>query len=148
MTLEKLERMAQRERERQEKFERRVFCCISTACLSAGAGRTINALQEAVDACQCDENDVEVVQTGCMGLCSRGPLVRVEDKTDETLIYADVDIDLSHQIIAKHVPMGKLKDETDSEDVEELREKLKKARRRKGLKNTFWGQIHLSSRNK
>jgi bidirectional [NiFe] hydrogenase diaphorase subunit len=139
MTLEKLERMAQRERERQEKFERRVFCCISTACLSAGAGRTINVLQEAVDACQCDENDVEVVQTGCMGLCSRGPLVRIEDKSAKTLIYADVDIDLSHHIIAKHVPMGKLKDEIDSEEIEELREKLKKARRRKGFEKHILG---------
>lgn len=139
MTLEKLEKMAQRERERQEKFERRLFCCISTACLSAGAGRTINALKEAVDACQCKENDVEVVQTGCMGLCSRGPLVRVEDKSEETLIYADVDIDVSQQIIAKYVPMGKLKDKSVSEDVQEIREKLKKARRRKGLEQHILG---------
>ena len=139
MTLEKLERMAQRECERQEKFERRIFCCISTACLSAGAGRTINALRESVDACQCKENDVEVVQTGCMGLCSRGPLVRTEKKLGETLIYADVDIDVSHQIIAKHVPMGKLKDQADSENMEELREKLKKARRRKGLEKHILG---------
>ena len=139
MTLEKLERMAQRERDRQEKFERRIFCCISTACLSAGAGRTINALHEAVDACQCEENDVEVVQTGCMGLCSRGPLVRIEHKSEETLMYADVDVDLSQEIIAKHVPMGKLKTEAVSEEVQGLREQLKKARRRKGLEKHILG---------
>ncbi|UCF60757.1 MAG: NAD(P)H-dependent oxidoreductase subunit E [Anaerolineaceae bacterium] len=139
MTLEKLERMAQRERQRQEKFERRIFCCISTACLSAGAGQTINALQEAVDACHCKENDVEVVQTGCMGLCSRGPLVRVEDKSAETLIYADVDVDLSQQIISKHVPMRKLTDESIPEEMQELRENLKKARRRKRLEKHILG---------
>jgi bidirectional [NiFe] hydrogenase diaphorase subunit len=133
MSLEKLERLAQRERERQEKFERRIFCCISTACLSAGAGRTFTALQETVDACHCKENEVEVVKTGCMGLCSRGPLVRINEKSGEEILYADVDVDVTHQIVGKHVPLGRLDDESSIEAILQIRENIKKARRRKGL---------------
>ena len=36
MSFEKLEALGQKERARQEQYKRRIFCCTSTACLSAG----------------------------------------------------------------------------------------------------------------
>ncbi|GAG52187.1 unnamed protein product, partial [marine sediment metagenome] len=107
MSREKLDQMAARERERQAGFDRRIYCCISTACLSAGAGKTIQSLKRGLEASQSGDK-VEVVQTGCMGLCSRGPLTRVQEKTGEELYYADVSPELAEQLIAKHVPLAKL----------------------------------------
>jgi len=47
MNDQRLRKMAQKEQERQAGFKRRIFCCTSTACLSAGAGVTRTALDQA-----------------------------------------------------------------------------------------------------
>lgn len=106
MITDKLNEIAEQEKCRQEKYEHRIFCCTSTACLSAGAGQTVSHLINAVDACKCDEYTAEVVKTGCMGLCSRGPLVRVESKGEEAILYGDVGTEIAQQIVAKHIPVN------------------------------------------
>jgi len=118
----KLKSLGQKELEKQEKYERRIFCCTSTACLSAGAGPTHTSLKQAVDACKCDEHEAEVVQTGCMGLCSRGPLVRVEAKKQDPVLYGDVSTEIAQQIIARHVPIKsqELDVDPDEDDDETL----------------------------
>ena len=105
MNDQKLRKLAQEERERQSRFSRRLFCCTSTACLSAGAGLTRTALDQAVAACECDKDEVEVVPTGCMGLCSRGPLVRVESKDEKPVLFGDVSAEVAQQIVARYVPV-------------------------------------------
>jgi len=141
MSREKLDQMAARERERQAEFDRRIYCCISTACLSAGAGKTMQSLKHGLEATQSGEK-VEVVQTGCMGLCSRGPLVRVREKDGEELYYADVSPELAEEVIAKHVPLAKLgaEDEELSPELLETRTKLEAARRKRSLKKHILSQ--------
>jgi bidirectional [NiFe] hydrogenase diaphorase subunit len=141
MSREKLDQKAARERERQEGFDRRIFCCISTACLSAGAGQTIQALRHGLEASQSGDK-IEVVQTGCMGLCSRGPLVRVKEKLGEEVYYADVSPELSEQLIAKHVPLVKLNGKGDelSPELLEIRMRLEAARRKRTLKKHILSQ--------
>ena len=104
MKLEELEKLGQKELERQENIERRIFCCTSTACLSAGAGQTLTSLQQSLAACKCGKNEAEVVPTGCIGLCSQGPLVRVEAKGEETVLYGNVTTEAAQQIVQCHVP--------------------------------------------
>jgi bidirectional [NiFe] hydrogenase diaphorase subunit len=98
-----LEALAQEERARQEQFHQRVFCCTSTACLSAGAGDTVNALDQAVKDRHCDKQEIEVVRTGCMGLCSHGPLVRVECKDESPTLYGGVTAKIASDIIQNHI---------------------------------------------
>lgn len=50
-----------------------------------------------------EKYEAEVVPTGCMGLCSRGPLVRVEAGEQEPLLYGDVTAEVARQIIAHHL---------------------------------------------
>ena len=99
-----LEELAQAERARQEKFQQRIYCCASTACLSAGAGDTVSALEQGIKNCRSGEHGVEVVKTGCMGLCSQGPLVRVESKDEPPALYGGVTPKIACEIIEKHVP--------------------------------------------
>jgi bidirectional [NiFe] hydrogenase diaphorase subunit len=96
VNFQKLEQLGQKERERQDKFERRIFCCNSTACLSAGAAQTRAALEEATQ----EEPDTGIVKTGCMGLCSRGPLVRIESKDEASVLVGDVTPDIAAQIVS------------------------------------------------
>ena len=79
MTYEKLRQAGEAERNRQSALQARVFSCASTACLAAGGEEAYQALDQAVDQSNENGRGAELVRTGCMGLCSRGPLVRVPD---------------------------------------------------------------------
>ena len=74
MTVEELSEMQAQETERQQKLQNRLLCCTAAGCVSCGADRLRHALADAV-AAQGRSAEVEVCGTGCMGLCSRGPLV-------------------------------------------------------------------------
>jgi bidirectional [NiFe] hydrogenase diaphorase subunit len=103
MNFKELQELGQKELERQEQIEHRIFCCTSTACLSAGAGPTHLALDESVEEIDSESTNSEVVKTGCMGLCSRGPLVRVESKGTDDHFYQDVTPEVAQAIVSKHV---------------------------------------------
>ncbi|MCK4724444.1 MAG: NADH-quinone oxidoreductase subunit L [Anaerolineales bacterium] len=119
MNYEGLQELAAKELARQEQYKRRIFCCTSTACLSAGAGLTHTTMKQSVDACTCDEYEAEVVKTGCMGLCSRGPLVRVETKDEDSVLYGDVSPDTALQIVAQHVPLGTSEEDVEGDELDE-----------------------------
>jgi bidirectional [NiFe] hydrogenase diaphorase subunit len=144
MNYEGLQELAVKELARQEQFKRRIFCCTSTACLSARAGLTHTTLKQSVDACKCDEHEAEVVQTGCMGLCSRGPLVRVETKDEDSVLYGDVSPDTALQIVAQHVPLGTSEEDVEGDELDEsvtphdiphYRASLRQAQTQKGLES-------------
>ncbi|MBK5106748.1 MAG: NADH-quinone oxidoreductase subunit NuoF [Anaerolineales bacterium] len=116
MKFDHLKELGEKERTRQEQYKRRIFCCTSTACLSAGAGQVHSTLEQAVAACQCDEHEAEVVKTGCLGLCSAGPLVRVEQKEQDAVLYGDVSPEAAQYIVSKHVPITKDDNQVEDED--------------------------------
>jgi bidirectional [NiFe] hydrogenase diaphorase subunit len=97
--------IANKEREAQGAFRQHVLCCGSTACLSSGAQGTIDAIKEVVTERGLDK-DVRVVSTGCMGLCSRGPLVKVRRRGDDDVLYGDVDPAAGRAIAEEHVAGG------------------------------------------
>jgi bidirectional [NiFe] hydrogenase diaphorase subunit len=135
MSRDKLDQIAEKEQARQSQFDKRVHCCISTACLSAGAGRTIQNLRDSVEAAPTGD-EVEVVQTGCMGLCSRGPLVRVQEKSGEEVYYADVDSECAEELIAKTVSwdQAEAKQQELSPELQTVRDRLENARKKRSLK--------------
>jgi bidirectional [NiFe] hydrogenase diaphorase subunit len=66
----------------------RICICTAASCQSIGADRVHKAVDAEVKRGQLEEQ-VEVRAVGCMGLCSAGPLVRVEN--DETaVLYRNV----------------------------------------------------------
>ncbi len=87
MTIDELDQKQAEEKERQEGLENRLYCCTAAGCISSGADRVRKALADEVKAAGL-EGKVEVCGTGCLGLCSRGPLVR--SAKDDTL-YGNVE---------------------------------------------------------
>jgi bidirectional [NiFe] hydrogenase diaphorase subunit len=75
MTVDELDQKQSEELERQRKLKNRLYCCTAAGCISSGADGIRQALTEEVKKADL-EGKVEVCGTGCMGLCSRGPLVR------------------------------------------------------------------------
>lgn len=104
MKFAKLQEIGKKELARQQALRTRVFCCTSTACLSAGAGETFEALEDSLPEQAAEDLKTEAVRTGCMGLCSRGPLVRVDSDGEESVHYQDVTPALVPGILAEHIP--------------------------------------------
>ncbi len=78
MTIEDLLERQRRERTRQQQLRRRIYCCTAAGCLSCGSDSVRRAVAAEIEA-QGLVGEVEVCGTGCMGLCSRGPLVKISD---------------------------------------------------------------------
>jgi len=97
--------LKQKEREAQASYRRSVHCCGSTACLAGGAQAVRETIERAVAEHELG-TEVRVVATGCMGLCSRGPLVKVRDRGQVDVLYPDVDVPLATTIAAEHVVAG------------------------------------------
>jgi len=80
MTPEELEQIANTEREAQAKFTHEVKVCVAAACLSTGSQAVKDALDKEIaqrgwgDHCR-------TRGVGCMGLCSEGPLVTLNQGT-------------------------------------------------------------------
>ena len=96
-----LESMAQREQQRQQAFRCRILCCASTPCLSSGGTAVLDAINKAVADGKLDA-DVQAVATGCMGPCSRGPMVTVQEQGKPDVIYQQVTSETAGAIIAAH----------------------------------------------
>lgn len=93
-----LHAMAREERTRQEVLRCRIMVCAGTPCLSAGALAVLDALRQAVEESRLDA-EIEAVGTGCMGPCSRGPLVKVAVQGKTEVVYERVTPELSRQIL-------------------------------------------------
>ncbi|MEX2621019.1 MAG: NADH-ubiquinone oxidoreductase-F iron-sulfur binding region domain-containing protein [Egibacteraceae bacterium] len=87
------------EQTRRGRYRQRVMVCQSISCLAAGAQATRTAIEQATD----EEglgHDVQVVPTGCMGLCSRGPLAQVVPRGGAPTLYGDVTAEAGRQLVA------------------------------------------------
>ena len=87
----------------QQAFAFRLFCCDSTGCISSGAISIQDALNEELAAAGAAEK-VEVVPTGCMGLCSLGPLIRVSRQgSTEDVLFKEVTVDSARTLIKDYI---------------------------------------------
>ena len=93
MTSEELQEIATTEKEKQAQHPHHICVCTAAGCLSAGSGEVKKALEkEVLESGMKDECHVKGV--GCMGLCSAGPLITVDNT-----MYRDVKPDDSTDIV-------------------------------------------------
>lgn len=98
-----LQALAERELEKQQQFRCRLLCCGSTPCLSSGGTAVQETLKEILKENKELRAELDVVSTGCMGPCSRGPLVTVQTQGEADIIYENVTPDMARDIVKKHV---------------------------------------------
>ena len=97
-----LHEVAEREREERFRTRWRVKACASTACMSAGAGAAIQAMEAEAETDQM-ALEVQVIPTGCMGLCSAGPLVKVLRRGGDKTLYQKVTPETGVEILRSHI---------------------------------------------
>src|SRR5678816_850381 len=84
-----LQDRAEAERERAGKFRERLYVCTAASCQAIGSWQLEAGLQARAKAAG---QQVEVCGTGCMGMCSKGPLVR---RQSDGALFLQVTPDLS-----------------------------------------------------
>jgi bidirectional [NiFe] hydrogenase diaphorase subunit len=102
--------MARKEWEKRSAFRCRLLVCYSSPCLSSGAEAVHKALVQAVKERKLDA-EVDVTRTGCVGPCSRGPLVTVRVPGRDDVIYEHVTPEFVVRILEEHVVGDKVLDE-------------------------------------
>lgn len=93
---------AQEERRRQGAFATRIGCCMSSSCMFSGAAAVFESLQNAVKS---NGSDAEVSPVGCMGPCSRGPLVWVETRSEPVRLFERVTAETAGQLVGGTSPI-------------------------------------------
>jgi len=83
----------------------RVTVHMGTCGLASGAGDVMDALLGEIN--NTSVPDIMVRSSGCIGLCSREPLVTVETVNSEPVIYAHVDQAGMQKIFRQHIINGK-----------------------------------------
>ncbi|MDR1744779.1 MAG: SLBB domain-containing protein [Planctomycetota bacterium] len=97
-----LKEIREKELAKQASFKARLFVCASTGCVASGCKAVMAAVASGLKSHGLEE-DVQIVPTGCMGLCSHGPLIRVEVKDKEPVLYTEMDDMLARLMIAEHL---------------------------------------------
>ena len=85
-------------------YRAHVLVCGGTGCTSSHSGELIDALNENIKA-KCLEDEVQVVRTGCFGLCALGPIMIVYP---EGCFYSEVKVDDIPEIVEEHLLKGRI----------------------------------------
>ena len=79
---------------------------MGTCGIAAGAREVMDALLE--EMAETDRQDIKVVTSGCMGMCSSEPNVTVEIAGQEPVIYQHMDRNKMRQVFKRHVLLGEV----------------------------------------
>ncbi len=79
---------------------------MGTCGIAAGAREVMNALLE--ELAQADRQDIHVVTSGCIGLCSSEPNVTVDIEGKDPVIYQHMDRNKMRQVFKRHVLLGEI----------------------------------------
>ncbi len=102
MTIEELKELATSELGRQSKFKDRILFCAAAGCISCGSLKVKEVLLSTLKENHL-EDKVEVVGTGCIGLCGAGPLIKIQS---DNSIYKNVDEKVAKKIVENHILRG------------------------------------------
>jgi NADP-reducing hydrogenase subunit HndB len=79
---------------------------MGTCGIAAGAREVMNALMQ--EMAEADRQDIRVVTSGCMGMCSSEPNVTVEVLDSEPIVYQHMDANRMRQVFRRHALLGEV----------------------------------------
>lgn len=84
----------------------KIIVHMGTCGIAAGAREVMGVLME--ELANSDRDDIRVVNSGCMGMCSSEPNVTVEIKGDKPIVYQLINPNKMRQIFKRHVLQGEV----------------------------------------
>jgi NADP-reducing hydrogenase subunit HndC len=85
------------------KYRKQLLVCSGAGCNSRQSEGILDNLKLEIEALAL-ENNINVIKTGCFGLCELGPVVKI---MPDDIIYTKVTPDDAAEIIAEHIVKGK-----------------------------------------
>jgi len=119
-TLQKIEKIREEKRKELDirinetvgTKEKHILVCHGTGCTSSKSPQIISAFRKIIEEKKIE--NVRVIQTGCFGLCAKGPIVII--RPDDTF-YAMVTPDDCEEIIQNHIVEGKVVERLLCKDI-------------------------------
>ncbi len=96
-----------------------ILCCAGTGCHAGNSDQIIERFQELIEEAGL-KNKVQVIKTGCFGLCQKGPIVAIYP---DKVFYTHVKVDDVDQIVREHVMGGKVVEELRMFDIDKETER-------------------------
>ena len=93
--------------------EKHILVCHGTGCTSSKSPKIIENFRKLIE--EKNIENVRVIQTGCFGLCAKGPIVIIRP---EDVFYAMVTPDDCEEIIEKHIQNGELVERLLCKDID------------------------------
>ena len=84
----------------------RITVHMGTCGIASGAQKIMDALTKEIK--KRKQKDIAIIASGCMGLCSREPLITVEIFRQEPIIYQYMDKEKMLEVFKKHILEGKV----------------------------------------
>ena len=94
--------------------EKHILVCRGTGCTSSHSPQIIENFRKILE--QNGIENVKVIQTGCFGLCAKGPIVIIRP---EDVFYAHVTPEDCEEIINTHIVEGKIVDRLLCQDIDD-----------------------------
>ena len=93
--------------------EKHILVCHGTGCTSSKSPEIINTFRKILEEKKIE--NVRVIQTGCFGLCAKGPIVIIRP---EDTFYAQVTPEDCEEIIQTHIVEGKTVERLLCKDID------------------------------
>ena len=110
LTIEDLKRIREQAKKstalREGETTVKITVHMGTCGIAAGAREVMDALLE--EMAQADRQDIRVVTSGCMGMCSSEPNVTIEMQGKDPVIYQHMDKNKMRQVFKRHVLIGEV----------------------------------------
>ena len=98
-----------------------ILCCGGTGCTASNSTEIVDNLNKCIQKYHL-ENEVNVVKTGCFGLCQKGPIVAI---SPEKVFYSHVKPEDAEKIIVDHIMHGSVVKDLELYDIDpETNEKI------------------------
>lgn len=91
---------------RKERKGTRIVVGMATCGISAGARPVLTTLLEEVQ--KRNLQDVEVTQTGCIGVCRLEPIIEVYKEGEDKVTYVEMTEEKAKKVIAEHIVNGQV----------------------------------------
>ena len=106
--LRRLREEAQRDISIRQQTETKITVGMGTCGIAAGARETMQAILQELERRQIEAH---VATVGCIGMCSKEPLVDVEQAGKPRITYANVHPEMVSRLIQEHLVEGNVVDE-------------------------------------
>ena len=93
-----------------------IMTCCGTGCTSSGSMKSKDKLTELIER-DGMQDKVQVIKTGCFGLCAEGPIVVIHP---ENVMYTHVEPDDINEIWEAHVKNGRIVERLTSENEQDF----------------------------